>query len=110
ELNLITNKVSSKGGLEKKYAEAMGMKENLLPDVNLTDLEVKVAASANTGADKLTSAHMRNWMECIRSRKQPNASVEAGYYHSIANIMTTAAARSGSKATFDSKKQEVMAN
>lgn len=110
ELNLITNKVSAKGGLEKKHAEAMGMKENLLPDVNLSEYAVKVAASANTGADVLTSSHMRNWMECVRSRKQPNAPVEAGYYHSIANIMTTAAARTGSKATFDSAKQEVIAN
>lgn len=110
ELNLITNKVSSKGGLEKKYADVMGMKENLLPDVNLTDNVIKVAASANTGADVLTSAHMRNWMECVRSRKQPNAPVDAGYSHSIANIMTTAAARTGGKATFDSKAQEVMVN
>jgi hypothetical protein len=47
-------------------------------------------------------------MECIRSRKQPNAPVEAGYYHSIANIMTTAASRTGYKATFDEKTQEVM--
>jgi predicted dehydrogenase len=110
ELNLITNKVSSNGGLEKRHAEAMGMKENLLAPVNLSEFAPKVVASANTGADVLTSSHMRNWMECIRSRKQPNAPVEAGYYHSIANIMTTAAARSGSKATFDSKKQEVIAN
>ncbi|NGF57701.1 Gfo/Idh/MocA family oxidoreductase [Parapedobacter sp. SGR-10] len=110
ELNLITNKVSPKGGMTEKAAAAMGMKANLLPEVNLTEHAVKVAASANTGADPLTSAHMRNWMECVRSRKQPNAPVEAGYYHSIANIMTTAAARTGAKATFDSKTQEVMAD
>lgn len=109
ELNLITNKVSPKGGLTEKAASAMGMKANLLPEVNLTEKVERVAASANTGADVLTSAHMRNWMECIRSRKQPNAPVEAGYYHSIANIMTTAASHTGSKATFDSKTQEVMA-
>jgi predicted dehydrogenase len=108
ELNLITNKVSSKGGLTRKMAEAMGMKENLLSDYNLADASVKVVASANTGGDTLTSNHVRNWMECIRSRKQPNAPVEAGYYHSIANIMVTAASRTGSKATFDEKKQEVM--
>ncbi|ADY51231.1 oxidoreductase domain protein [Pseudopedobacter saltans DSM 12145] len=110
ELNLITNKVSPKGGLTEKAAEVMGMKANLLPEVNLTEKVERVAASANTGADVLTSAHMRNWMECIRSRKQPNAPVEAGYYHSIANIMTTAASHTGAKATFDSKAQEVMAN
>jgi len=109
ELNLITNKVSPKGGLRKNFAEAMGMKENLLPDVNLADASVKAVASANTGGDSLTSGHVRNWMECIRSRKQPNAPVEAGYNHSIACIMVTAASRTGSKATFNEKTQEVMA-
>jgi hypothetical protein len=42
--------------------------------------------------------------------KQPNAPVEAGYQHSIANIMTNAACRTGAKVTFDEKTQEVMAN
>jgi hypothetical protein len=47
-------------------------------------------------------------MECVRSRKEPNAPIEVGYSHSIASIMTTAAAHSGTKATFDEQKQEVM--
>jgi predicted dehydrogenase len=109
ELNLITNKVSSKGGLSPRFAEAMGMMPNLLPEVNLTNKVVKVESGANTGGDELTTAHVKNWMECIRSRKQTNAPVEAGYYHSIANIMTNAAARTGEKVTFDEKTQEVMA-
>ncbi len=108
ELNLITNKVSPRGGLKAGPAGAMNMQPNLLPEMNLVEKVVKVEASANTGGDALTSAHVRNWMECIRSRKQPNAPVEAGYYHSIANIMTTAAAHTGAKATFDEKTQEVM--
>src|SRR5690606_13925508 len=37
ELNLITNKVSPKGGMTEKAAAAMGMKANLLPEVNLTE-------------------------------------------------------------------------
>jgi predicted dehydrogenase len=109
EMNLITNKVSPKGGLDKNFAEAMNMQPNLLPEMNLVNEEVKVVASANTGSDPLTSDHMRNWMECVRSRKQPNAPVEAGYYHSIANIMTNAAVRTGQKATFDEKTQQVLA-
>ena len=44
---------------------------------------------------------MRNFMECVRSRKQPNAPVEAGYYQSIATIMTNAAVHTGAKVTFD---------
>ncbi|RZM25342.1 MAG: Gfo/Idh/MocA family oxidoreductase [Pedobacter sp.] len=108
ELNLNTNLVSPKGGLSAGAAKAMNMQANLLPELKLTDMVEKVAASANTGGDKLTSAHMRNWMECVRSRQETNAPVEAGYYHSIANIMTNASARTGQKATFDEKTQEVM--
>ncbi len=108
ELNLITNKVSPKGGLRENFAKAMGMKANLLPEVSLSENAPKIITSANTGGDSLTSAHMRNWMECVRSRKQTNAPAEAGYSHSIANIMTTAASRTGMKATFDEKTQEVI--
>ncbi|PST83446.1 oxidoreductase [Pedobacter yulinensis] len=110
ELNLITNKISPKGGLTENAAKAMNMKANLLAEASLPSLASPVAASANTGGDALSSAHMRNWMECIRSRKETNAPVEAGYYHSIANIMTNAAVRTGGKATFDEKRQEVLVN
>ncbi len=107
ELNLITNKVFPKGGLTKRFADEMGMQPNLLPEMSLSEAEPPVV-SANTGGDNLTSNHIRNWMECIRSRKQPNAPVEAGYSHSIATTMTNAAVRTGLKATFDEKTQEVM--
>ena len=107
ELNLITNKVSSNGGLTKHFADEMHMQPNLLADLSLSQAE-RVVASANTGGDTLTSNHVRNWMECVRSRKQPHAPVEAGYSHSIANIMTTAASHTGLKATFDEATQEVM--
>jgi hypothetical protein len=109
EINLITNKVSPRGGLTENFAKGMKMKANLLPELNLTEKAVKVETAANTGSDPLTSAHMRNWMECVRSRKQTNAPVEAGYTHSIATIMTNAAAKTGEKVTFDEKTQEVMA-
>ncbi len=108
ELNLITNQVSPKGGLTKKFAEDMKMQANLLPEMSLSEVE-QVIASANTGGDKLTSNHIRNWMECIRSRQQPHAPVEAGYSHSIATIMTNAAVHTGLKVTFDEQTQEVMA-
>ncbi|WP_299289974.1 Gfo/Idh/MocA family oxidoreductase [uncultured Mucilaginibacter sp.] len=108
ELNLNTNKVSPKGGLTKEFAAAMGMQPNLLPELSLSNTE-KVVTSANTGGDVLTSNHVRNWMECIRSRKEPHAPVEVGYNHSIATIMTNAAVHTGQKVTFDEKTQEVMA-
>ncbi|MGN6617619.1 MAG: Gfo/Idh/MocA family protein [Ilyomonas sp.] len=109
ELNLDTNKVSPKGGLTAKAASAINMEANLLPEIALESKE-KVVTSANTGGDSLTSNHIRNWMECVRSRKQPNAPVEAGYAHAIAVIMANAAAHTGAKVTFDEAKQEVMAH
>lgn len=109
ELNLNTNMVTPSGGLQERHAKAMDMQANLLPEVNLKKIEQKVETAANTGGDSLTSGHMRNWMECVRSRKETNAPVEAGYAHAIACIMTTAAARTGTKVTFNEEKQEVMA-
>jgi predicted dehydrogenase len=108
ELNLNTNKVSPEGGLRENHAKAMGMQANLLPEMDLTSMAVKTVSSANTGGDITTSNHMRNWMECVRSRQETHAPVEAGYSHAIACIMTNAAVRTGKKATFDEKRQEVM--
>jgi predicted dehydrogenase len=106
-LNLDTNKITSEGGLQEAEAKAMNMKPNLLESMDLPGF--KIETSANTGSDPMTLAHMRNWMECVRSRKKPNADVMAGYNHSIANIMCTAALRTGEKASFDEAKQEVLA-
>jgi len=109
ELNLDTNMVTSNGGLQEKYASAMGMKPNLLEEYSLSESDVKVVTSADTGADDSTTLHMLNWMECVRSRKETNAPALAGYNHSIANIMSTAALRTGEFVTFDEKNQEVLA-
>ena len=107
-MNLNTNKVSGNGGLTDEHARAMGMNSNILPQLDLADA-ARVETAANTGADLLTMAHVRNWMDCVRNRQQPNAPATAGYAHSIACIMTTAAIRTGSRATFDESTQEVMA-
>jgi predicted dehydrogenase len=108
ELNLDTGKVTSNGGLSKQEAAAMKMKPNLLEDFKLAG-DGGASTAANTGSDPLTSAHMRNWLECLRSRKDPHAPVEAGYQHSIATIMANAASRTGERVTFDDRTQEVMA-
>jgi len=101
--------VSPTGGLQAKEAAAMGLKENLLPSFSLVDKADASSSGADTGADPMTSANMRNWMECVRSRKTPNASIEAGYNHSIALCMNIAAIQTGEKVTFDDKTQQVMA-
>jgi predicted dehydrogenase len=107
ELNLDTNTISPNGGLREREAKAMGMQANLLPNMKIEG--AKVATDADTGGDVLTFNHVKNWMECVRSRKTPNAPIEAGYQHSIATIMSNAAYRTGQRVTFDEKTQEVMA-
>ncbi|PSR54852.1 oxidoreductase [Adhaeribacter arboris] len=105
-MNLDTNKITSEGGLTQKMADEMGMKANLLQEFTLPNA-AKMETAANTGGDPMTSLHMRNWMECVRSRKTPNASVRAGYNHSVANQMTYAALTTGKKITFDDAKQDL---
>lgn len=106
-LNLDTGKVSSEGGLKPEHATAMDMKPNLLPEAVLTRA-ARAETGADTGLDDDTSNNMRNWMECVRSRKAPNADVGAGYGHSVALCMTIAALQTGKRITFDETKQEVV--
>jgi predicted dehydrogenase len=106
-MNLDNNTITPEGGLMAEEAAAMNMKPNLLEPFKLP--EVQVATGSDTSGDPLTSAHMRNWMECVRSRKQTNAPVEAGFNHAIACIMANAAYRTGMRSTFDENTREVMA-
>jgi predicted dehydrogenase len=106
-LDLEKRRVSAEGGLEERYAKEMGMKPNLLRQEQLAQA-TSVETAADTGADDSTSANVRNWMECVRSRKKPNADIEAGYSHSVALCMTIAAIQTGQRVTFDDAKQEVV--
>jgi predicted dehydrogenase len=95
--------VTSTGGLSAREAAAMKLQANLLPGVSLMD------NGANGATEPaMTIANMRNWMECVRSRKTPNASIRAGYAHSIALCMNVAAIQTGLKVTFDEKTQQIM--
>lgn len=108
-IDMSTNKISPTGGLSEKEAAEMGMKANLLPSMDLSNVAASIETSANTGGDDTTDAHVRNWMQCVRKQDvKTNAPIEAAYSHSIALIMGTAAYRTGQKATFDEAKQDVI--
>ncbi|PYP56166.1 MAG: oxidoreductase [Gemmatimonadetes bacterium] len=106
-LNLDTNEITPTGGLNERSAAEMGMKANQLAAMKLSEV-APAETAANTGADSSTTANIRNWMECVRSRKQPNASIDAGYSHSVALCMTVAAMHSGRKVMFDDAKRDVV--
>jgi predicted dehydrogenase len=51
--------------------------------------------------------HVENWLECIRTRKTPNADIRAGYAHSVASIMAFLAWDSGRRQIYDPEKEEI---
>lgn len=104
-----TQTVSPEGGLTAKYGAEMKMPANQLKSFSLVPNAEKVSTDADTKTDPQTSANMRNWMECVRSRKQPNASIDAGYSHSLALCMTIAAMQTGQRVTFDDKSESILA-
>ena len=68
------------------------------------------------GSDKLAPtfigdedlSHMTNWLECLRSRKTPNASVKNGFAHSVVVIMAARAYREGKKLYWDPKAEQIV--
>jgi predicted dehydrogenase len=53
-------------------------------------------------------SHMKNWIDCMRSRRQPNATVEHGFAHSVAVIMAAQAQREGKKLYWDSDTEQIL--
>lgn len=106
-LNLDNNTISPEGGMTEQHARAMGMEPNMLAEATLANAAAMETA-ANTGVDSATSNNVREWMEGIRARKQPNADIRAAYNHSVALVMTIAAVQTGQRIGFDDAKQEVV--
>ncbi len=51
--------------------------------------------------------HFLDWLQCMRSQKTPNASIDAGYQHAVACIMGMESYRNGKKTLYDRKKREI---
>ncbi len=54
-----------------------------------------------------STPHMKNWLECIRTRKQPNATIDDGYNHAVACIMADEAFVRGKRMVYDSAKRTI---
>ena len=52
-------------------------------------------------------SHMHNWLECLRTRRQPNASVECGLAQSVACIMAARGQREGKKFYWDPRSEQI---
>jgi len=55
--------------------------------------------------DDLTTEHMANWFECMRSRQQPHCTVHEGFAHSVACMMAAESYWTGRKIFWDAKTE-----
>ncbi|MBA3439885.1 MAG: gfo/Idh/MocA family oxidoreductase, partial [Pyrinomonadaceae bacterium] len=62
------------------------------------------AGTAITGETKDTN-HMANFVECIRTRKEPNAPVEIGYRSAVAAHLANMSYRQKQRVTLESVMQ-----
>jgi predicted dehydrogenase len=58
--------------------------------------------------DDLSLGHMTNWFECMRSRRQPNCTMQDGFAHSVACMMSAQAYSSGKKQYWDAASETIV--
>ena len=59
------------------------------------------------GPDDDDTHHLENWLQAMRDRKQPNATVDDGFSHSMACMMANQAYWSGKRVYWDPQKEEM---
>jgi len=51
--------------------------------------------------------HFLNWLQCLRTRQTPNASIDAGYQHAVACLMAVRSFDTGKRMTYDPVAREI---
>jgi len=70
--------------------------------------EKKAAKAENKPVEPVPCPdHFLNWLECLRNRQTPNASIDAGYQHAVAVIMAMRAYDTGRRQIYDADKREI---
>jgi predicted dehydrogenase len=59
------------------------------------------------GIDDMSVEHMANWLECVRSRQQPVATIHDGFAQSVACMMATESYWTGKKQYWDYKAEVI---
>jgi predicted dehydrogenase len=82
---------------------------SLYPESNAVDMKASVENKKPGSFNQAAPSHIRNFMECIRSRKDPNAPVEAGQATNIVLCMTMDSLRKGRRLRWNSLARQVEA-
>ncbi|MFH1744294.1 MAG: Gfo/Idh/MocA family oxidoreductase [bacterium] len=70
---------------------------------------VTAEGAADAGSWGRSDEHLQNWFDCIRSGKQPNADVHAGYAHSVVSIMAFESMNTGRRLRYDRQRRDILA-
>jgi Oxidoreductase family, C-terminal alpha/beta domain len=63
------------------------------------------------GSDEAdTEAHMRNFFDCVRSRKEPNCPFELGFNSAITCQMAIASLRQNRTVEWDTEKEDIVSS
>jgi predicted dehydrogenase len=84
-----------------------GTEATLEPDRGIVRTERRGGVPRTLSAEPSVS-HMENWLECLRSRRRPNADIEFGYHHVVATVMAAEALGTGRRLSYDPKRREIV--
>ena len=79
----------------------------LYPQSDAVDLFPTIEKRQPGSFESATRAHIRNFLECIRSRKDPNTTVEMGQQTSVVLAMAVAALRSGRRMKWNAAERKM---
>lgn len=78
--------------------------ESTTPELKASRQHIEIGNFARATRD-----HIRNFLDCIRTRNQPNAPVENGLATAIALVMTMESLRKGRRVSFNEKTRQTSA-
>ncbi|HZT33228.1 MAG TPA: Gfo/Idh/MocA family oxidoreductase [Bryobacteraceae bacterium] len=82
---------------------------SLYPESNAIEMKASVDKRQPGSFNRAAPAHIRNFLECIRTRKDPNAPVEAGQATNIVLCMAMDSLRQGRRLKWNSQARRVEA-
>jgi len=102
--------IGGEGSQRWKLVEEVGNHEDN-PFVHRPERYVTIPGNTSLAPTFISDndlSHMTNWLDCLRSRQQPNATVHNGFAHAVAIIMATRAYREGRKLYWDAAAEDIL--
>jgi predicted dehydrogenase len=104
--------IGGEGSPRYKLVEEKGNHEDN-PEIDKLRAEKDVLLAGDkalppAGMGDLDLHHMENWLDCLRSRQQPHATVSDGYAHSAACIMAAESFWAGKRLFYDPATETIL--